>query len=166
MPSFANTLLARLDPAEWIPKQFAIVNIDARGVGDSEGDIRCWSSGEGRDGYDAIEEISQLPWCTGKVSMAGNSWLAICQWYVAAEQPPHLTCIAPMEGLSDPYREHVCRGGIPNTRFMAPLCASFIGKICITLFHDSKANTQREERQGGHAGDGREVPKQQFILGR
>jgi putative CocE/NonD family hydrolase len=55
------------------------VNIDPRGVGDSEGDLRWWGSAEGRDGYDAIDEIARLPWCNGKVAMAGNSWLAMSQ---------------------------------------------------------------------------------------
>ena len=125
----------RLDPAEWVPKQYAIVNVDARGIGDSEGDMRWWSTAEGRDGHDAVEEISQLPWCTGKVSLAGNSWLAIAQWYIAAEHPRHLTCIAPMEGVSDPFREHMCRGGIPNTRFAGPLAKTFIGKHTHTRTH-------------------------------
>lgn len=43
---------------------------------------------DGRDGYDAVEFISQQPWCTGKIGLAGNSWLA--QYFIAAEQPPHL----------------------------------------------------------------------------
>ena len=88
--------------------------------------MRWWSSGEGQDGHDAVEEISKLSWCSGKVAMAGNSWLAICQWFIAAEQPPHLVCIAPMEGVSDPLREHMYRGGIPNTRFTFPLAESFL----------------------------------------
>ncbi|KAK2778935.1 hypothetical protein CKAH01_11526 [Colletotrichum kahawae] len=106
-----------LDPAEWVPKGYAVVNADARGVGDSEGDIRNWGTGEGRDGHDAIEEIAKLPWCTGKVALAGNSWLALIQWFIAAERPPHLACIAPFEGCSDQLRETLCRGGIPDTAF-------------------------------------------------
>jgi predicted acyl esterase len=43
------------DPAEWIPRRYAVVNIDARGVMDSEGDIGFWGKGAGEDGYDAIE---------------------------------------------------------------------------------------------------------------
>lgn len=93
------------------------MNADARGVGDSEGDIRNWGTGEGRDGHDAIEEIAKLPWCTGKVALAGNSWLALIQWFIAAERPPHLACIAPFEGCSDQLRETLCRGGIPDTAF-------------------------------------------------
>ncbi|POS71821.1 hypothetical protein DHEL01_v209790 [Diaporthe helianthi] len=44
-----------LDPAEWIPRGYAVVNVDSRGVGDSEGDMRMWGTGEGRDGHDAVE---------------------------------------------------------------------------------------------------------------
>ncbi|KAF5485396.1 Cocaine esterase [Colletotrichum siamense] len=106
-----------LDPAEWVPKGYAVVNADARGVGDSEGDIRIWGTGEGQDGHDAIEEIAKLPWCTGKVALAGNSWLALCQWFIAAERPPHLACIAPFEGCSDHLRETLSRGGIPDKGF-------------------------------------------------
>ncbi|TDZ62037.1 Cocaine esterase [Colletotrichum trifolii] len=106
-----------LDPAEWVPKGYAIVNIDARGIGDSEGDVRAWGTAEGRDGHDAIEEVAKLAWSSGKIAMAGNSWLALCQWYIAAERPPHLTCIAPLEGSSDYLRESAGRGGIISTGF-------------------------------------------------
>ena len=35
---------------------------------------------EGRDGCDAVEWVAEQSWCTGKVGMAGNSWLTIAQW--------------------------------------------------------------------------------------
>ncbi|KAL3477027.1 Alpha/Beta hydrolase protein [Aspergillus californicus] len=105
------------DPAEWTARGYAIVNVDVRGVLGSDGDVRWWGTGEGRDGYDAIEHIAQLPWCNGKCALVGNSWLAMAQWFIAAEQPPHLACIAPLEGVSDVYRETVCRGGVPYKPF-------------------------------------------------
>ncbi|KAH7112016.1 Alpha/Beta hydrolase protein [Dactylonectria macrodidyma] len=117
-----------LDPAEWVPRGYAIINVDARGVNDSEGDIRWWGTAEGRDGHDAIEEIAKLPWCTGKVGMAGNSWLAVSQYFIAAQQPPHLACIAPLEGLGDPAREETFRGGIPNTKFSHSIAELFSGR--------------------------------------
>ena len=82
--------------------------------------LRRWfGSGEGRDGHDAIEHLATLPWCSGKIAMVGNSWLAMAQWFIAAENPPHLTCIAPLEGCSDVYRETLCRGGVPYMSFWA-----------------------------------------------
>jgi uncharacterized protein len=40
-------------------------------------------------------------WSNGRVGLSGNSWLGIAQWFIAADQPPHLAAIAPWEGLSD-----------------------------------------------------------------
>ncbi|KAJ5413813.1 hypothetical protein N7509_000440 [Penicillium cosmopolitanum] len=105
------------DPAEWTSRGYAIVNVDIRGVFNSTGDIRWFGTADGQDGYDAIEHVAQLDWCTGKVALVGNSWLAATQWSIAAEQPPHLACIAPLEGVSDFYRETLCRGGVPYTPF-------------------------------------------------
>ncbi|KAI1501205.1 Alpha/Beta hydrolase protein [Biscogniauxia marginata] len=104
-----------LDPAEWVPRGYAVVNADARGAGDSEGDLQWGGSLEGQDGYDLVEQIAAQPWCSGKVALAGTSWLALAQWFIATQQPPHLTCIAPLEGISDLLREQLCRGGIPST---------------------------------------------------
>ncbi|KAH7405702.1 Alpha/Beta hydrolase protein [Phaeosphaeria sp. MPI-PUGE-AT-0046c] len=105
------------DPAEWIPRGYAIVNIDARGVGYSQGDVRVHGSAEGQDGYDAIEHIASLPWCNGSIGMVGHSWLAMAQYHIAAQQPPHLKCIAPLEGISDIFNEAFCRGGISSANF-------------------------------------------------
>ncbi|KIW74044.1 hypothetical protein PV04_02112 [Phialophora macrospora] len=105
------------DPAEWTARGYPIVNINSRGAFDSQGDIRWFGSGEGRDGHDAIEHLATLPWCSGKIATIGNSWLAMAQWHIAAESPPHLTCIAPSEGCSDFYRETLCRGGVPYKPF-------------------------------------------------
>lgn len=63
------------------------------------------------------EEIARLPWCNGSVAFVGNSWLGIAQWFIAAERPPHLKCIAPLEGAADFYRDIACRGGIPQMAF-------------------------------------------------
>ncbi|OJJ06472.1 hypothetical protein ASPVEDRAFT_140358 [Aspergillus versicolor CBS 583.65] len=116
------------DPAEWTARGYAIVNVDSRGVYDSEGDIRWLGSAEGRDGYDAVEEIAKMPWCNGSVGLVGNSWLGMAQWFIAAEQPPHLKCIAPLEAASDMYRELLCRGGIPQWPFWGFLAETMCGR--------------------------------------
>jgi putative CocE/NonD family hydrolase len=89
---------------------------------------RWFGTAEGRDGYDAIEHIATLDWCIGKTALVGNSWLAMAQWLIAAEQPPSLTCIAPLEGCSDFYRETLCRGGVPNIPFWQLICSSLFGE--------------------------------------
>lgn len=99
-----------LDPASWCSKGYALVSVDARGAGNNDGHIGVLGSQEARDGYDVVEAVANLPWCNGKIGMAGNSYLAISQWYIAAQQPPALKAIAPWEGLSDLYREQFCRG--------------------------------------------------------
>jgi putative CocE/NonD family hydrolase len=116
------------DPAEWIDRGYAVVNVDPRGVFDSVGSIRYMGSAEGRDGYDAVEEIARLEWCDGAVAMVGNSWLAIAQWFVAAEKPPSLKAIAPFEGASDIYRESLCRGGVPYLPFWGFLGGHLCGE--------------------------------------
>ncbi len=105
------------DPAYWCNHRYAVVNADARGAFMSQGDIFQWGSQDGNDGYDLIEWLAGREWCNGKVGMSGNSWLAVSQWFIASKQPPHLAAIAPWEGLTDFYRDHLARGGIPDTGF-------------------------------------------------
>lgn len=105
------------DPLYWCYKDYAIANVDPRGVGHSEGDVNCFGTQDARDGYDFIEWAAQQPWCNGRVGMGGNSAVAMSQWRIAAECPPHLVCIAPWEGTSDIYRESMFEGGIPAIAF-------------------------------------------------
>ena len=107
------------DPEYWCHKGYAVANYDMRGVNNSEGDICFWGSQEGRDGYDLVEWLAKQKWCNGKVGMAGNSALAMAQWRIAAECPPHLACIAPWEGTADAYREFVQYGRIHRVRIQS-----------------------------------------------
>jgi predicted acyl esterase len=61
--------------------------------------------------------------------MAGTSWLAIAQWFIAAEGPPHLNCIAPFGGVTDFYREVLCPGGVPKLDFWESLSRDLCGKF-------------------------------------
>ena len=124
------------DPAYWCRHGYAVANVDPRGVGRSEGDINMFGTQDGRDGYDFIEWLAAQWWCSGKVGMSGNSGVAMTQWRIAAEQPPHLTCIAPWEGTGDLYRESLAEGGIPMQSFNDFIVGSLIGEH----FVDDTAN--------------------------
>ena len=117
------------DPAYWCAQGYAICNPDIRGVANSDGDSVLWDRQEGRDCHDLIEWLAAREWCTGKVGMSGTSYLAVSQWFTAAEQPPHLAAINPWEGVSDVYRDLVKRGGMPDIAFAKQLQDnSFYGK--------------------------------------
>lgn len=100
-----------VDPAEWCARGYAVVSVDTRGFGHSDGSIVIMGTQEGEDGHDVVEAVAAMDWCNGRVGMAGNSYLAISQWFIASTAPPSLRAIAPWEGASDLYREQFCRGG-------------------------------------------------------
>lgn len=116
------------DPLFWCHYGYAIVNVDPRGIGHSEGDATLQGTQEAQDGYDVVEAVAAMPWCNGRVGLAGNSYLAISQWGIAAEQPPHLACIAPWEGMSDFYREGLAEGGVPSRSFPGALISAITGE--------------------------------------
>lgn len=117
------------DPAYWCANGYAICNPDIRGCVDSEGDSVIWDRQDGRDCHDVINWLAEQPWCSGNVGMSGTSYLAVSQWFAAAEQPEALKAINPWEGVSDVYRDLVLRGGMPDVAFAGLLQnGSFFGK--------------------------------------
>lgn len=105
------------DPVYWCAHGYAVINVDPRGMWNSEGDATFYSPQEAQDACELIEWAGTRDWCNGKVGMSGVSYLAITQWRVAAERPRHLAAINPWEGVSDRYREMAYHGGIPEDRF-------------------------------------------------
>lgn len=105
------------DPASWVPRGYVVVNADLRGWGRSEGTGELFSPQEGEDGHDLVEWAAAQAWSTGRIGMAGVSYLAITQWRTAATRPPHLAAILPWEGLTDLYRDFAYPGGIREDGF-------------------------------------------------
>ena len=116
------------DPEFWCHQGYAVANYDQRGTNNSEGDIDMASPAEGQDAYDLVEFLAAQEWCNGKVGMAGNSGLAVIQWKAAAENPPHLACIAPWEGTMDTYRQLLATGGIVECGFNPYLFTMMFGE--------------------------------------
>lgn len=105
------------DPAFWVPHGFALVNLDLRGAGRSEGVGSLLSEQEGNDIHDVVEWVAAQPWCDGNVGMLGVSYLALSQYRAAAAAPPHLRAIVPWEGFTDAYNDFFYPGGVPEIGF-------------------------------------------------
>lgn len=128
--------------------------MDARGCGDSEGNLMLWGEQVSRlktvspvvifadqetggdrhlrlyhlgcstamvrwlSCHDVRELSGVFSRSVGLIFSRGNSWLAISQLNFASRfNHPNLKAIAPWEGLTDPYGQQSCRGGIPKPAF-------------------------------------------------
>ena len=116
------------DPGYWCHIGYAVANVDPRGVGNSEGNVVQYGPQDGRDGYDFIEWAAEQEWCTGKVALFGNSGVAMSAARIAAEVPPHLTCVALWELTGDMYRESLAVGGIMSPSFNEDILAGIACK--------------------------------------
>ena len=101
------------------------VTVDTRGTGGSEGNLdeNYFSPREAQDGAALIEYFGTQDWSSGRVGMAGGSYVGITQLLAAERQPPHLSAIVPQVPLSDIYRDAFAHGGIPNIFFDAQYIA-------------------------------------------
>ncbi len=105
------------DPAYWVQQGYAVVLLDSRGYGKSEGTASVLSMQDRDDFHDAITWAGTQEWSNGNVGLNGVSYLAIAQWVAASSAPKHLKAIIPWEGQSDNFREVLFHGGIPETAF-------------------------------------------------
>lgn len=103
-----------IDFVVWTEIGYAVINGDCRGSWGSEGDQEVFSLQESEDGHDCIEWAGKLPWSNGKVGMIGVSYLAIVQWGITAQKPPHLAAFCPWERFTDFYRDYTHHGGFPD----------------------------------------------------
>jgi predicted acyl esterase len=113
----AETSWEAPDPDWWTARGYAVVNLDVRGAGRSDGVGDLLSDLEARDIHDVIGWIAAQPWCNGGVGMIGVSYLAISQYKAAATRPPALRAIVPWEGFTDAYRDLFQPGGVHESGF-------------------------------------------------
>ena len=134
------------DPAYWVARGYAVVNADLRGWGTSAGVGELLSAQEGRDGHDLVEWVAAQPWCTGRVGMTGVSYLAISQWAIAAERPPHLAAICPWEGFTDAYRDFARPGGVREDGFAIvwSRMLAALGRSPVTFRREQKRRPLRD----------------------
>jgi len=118
-PYSRNGLCGCLPPDFFATRGMGGAVFDVRGTGGSGGNLEgnFFSPREQRDGYAVIEYFGTQKYSTGKVGMAGGSYVGITQLLTAEQQPPHLAAITPAVPISDLYRDGYTHGGIQNLFF-------------------------------------------------
>jgi putative CocE/NonD family hydrolase len=83
---------------------YVLAVVDVRGSGASFGTWQgLFNPDETRDAYEVIEWLAAQPWCSGKIGMAGGSYLGSTQLMAASTKPPHLKALFPMVPPLDVY---------------------------------------------------------------
>jgi putative CocE/NonD family hydrolase len=106
-----------------VSRGYAVVIVDVRGTGQSEGTFGMFNSREQRDYGEVIQLAAQEPFSDGKVAVVGDSYGGIAA-VLAAEQPgvgpPNgpLRAIVPAVPMGDAYRDIGFAGGAPNDGFL------------------------------------------------
>jgi len=98
---------------------YAVIGVNARGTGCSQGVFDFLGPAYGRDGHDIVEWVAAQAWSDGAVGMANWSWAGMSQLVTAAERPPHLKALAPGMALGDARLDSWAPGGVPAPRFVA-----------------------------------------------
>ncbi|KAI8711053.1 Alpha/beta-hydrolase [Fusarium sp. LHS14.1] len=103
----------------WVPRGYAMVKIDPRGVGQTPGRRGVLvSDQEANDIFDVVEWTAKQPWSTGDVALSGNSYGANCQWQTVARKPKGLKAFIPYGTEVDLYRDLSFIGGVPTFKFL------------------------------------------------
>jgi len=104
--------------AWFVSQGYNVVVANVRGTGSSGGDFSFFSRAEQQDHYEIVEWIAEQAWSDGQVAGTGAGYYATSQWQMAIQNPPHLECIAPINGSLDPFRDWIYPGGLSNNSFI------------------------------------------------
>lgn len=95
---------------EFTSRGYAYVVQDVRGRYDSQGEYYPFINEE-RDGGECLDWLMAQPWCSGRVAMFGDSYLAATQFYAALSGRPGLCAINPRFMAGDCWRRAYYAGG-------------------------------------------------------
>lgn len=91
-----------------VPRGFALVRVDVRGSGESDGVVTNeYDRAEQADVPAILDWIGSQPWCTGRVGMRGLSYGAITALQAAARGLRRLTAILTAAGTENGYLDDV-----------------------------------------------------------
>jgi putative CocE/NonD family hydrolase len=105
--------------ADYLERGYAVMGANMRGTACSSGEQDILNAERvGRDGAEVVEWIAAQSWSDGKVGMFGHSGSGITQFFVAAQNPPHLNAVIPGAAPVDFYRDIGYPGGLFDYAFM------------------------------------------------
>src|SRR3954451_7858633 len=107
------------DSSALLAAGYAVLGVNIRGTGCSEGQFDMRSPVENTDGAAAVEWAAGQSWSTGHVGMFGDSFPGLTQPGVAALHPAGLDAIAPWQIVDDLYRDVAYPGGVADGEFGA-----------------------------------------------
>jgi uncharacterized protein len=95
---------------------YALVTVDVRGRGDSDGQFEPYRN-DGRDGAEVIAWAADQDWCDGRIATYGGSYGGRIQWLTALERPPALKAMVCLVSPSDPFVE--IPTGVPSPMMLS-----------------------------------------------
>lgn len=102
------------------PRGYAVVMMDLRGTGRSQGCLDHLGPNDAKDLKTVVEWAASQPWSNGKVGMTGHSYVGSTPMVAAAQNPRGLATIVPSAGLASMY-DHQFQGGVPfNLQYSGP----------------------------------------------
>ena len=107
------------DASALLAAGYAVLGVNLRGTGCSEGQFDFRNPVENTDGAAAVEWAARQSWSTGHVGMFGDSFPGLTQPGIAALHPAGLDAIAPWQIVDDVYRDVAYPGGIADGEFGA-----------------------------------------------
>jgi predicted acyl esterase len=94
------------------PRGYAVVMMDLRGTGRSEGCLDHLGPKDARDLEQVVEWAASQGWSNGRVGMTGHSYVGSTPSVAAAQRPQGLATIVPSAGLASMYH-HQFQAGVP-----------------------------------------------------
>ena len=96
----------------FVPKGYAVVMMDLRGTGKSDGCLDHLGPHDAKDLKTVVEWAASEPWSNGRVGMTGHSYVGSTPSLAAAVDPQGLETIVPSAGLATMY-DHQFQAGVP-----------------------------------------------------
>nr|WP_246322199.1 CocE/NonD family hydrolase [Nocardioides panzhihuensis] len=104
----------------FVQRGYVFVQTDVRGTGSSAGQWDAFGDREQKDGLEVANWATskQRPWSNGELGLWGASYMAINQFFTAAQHPRGLKAMFPIVPAGDVYRDVVASGGQIDAGFI------------------------------------------------